>query len=171
MARPKKEITPEEKAKNRQRSNDNLMSVEDINARRTPEERKAAASKAGKKSGEVRKKNRMMMDMARKILEMPVSENYANVKAAMTRFGISEEDMTYANAVLSVMATKAMAGDVKAAQYVRDSAGLDPMAVMREEQFEYMKENGQNINVNLNGEIETRSRVQIYLPERDADPE
>ena len=73
--------------------------------------------------------------------------------------------------MLATMAIKGMNGDVNAAKFVRDSAGLDTMTVLKEEQFEYMKENGQNINVNLDGELTTKSRVHIYLPERDEDPE
>jgi len=164
-------IDIEEKKKRRQKKLDNLMSVEDINARRTPEERKKAASKAGKRSVEVRRQNKVMMDMARKILNLPVGESYANVKSVMARFGISEKDMNYASALLAVMAVKGISGDIMAAKFVRDSAGYDPQTILKEEQLEYMKENGQNINITMDGELTTKSRVQIYLPERDEDPE
>jgi len=161
----------EEKVKGREKSNQNLMPIEEINARRTPEERKEKASIAGKKSGEKRRNNRMMMDLARKMLEMPVGDAYKNHKAIMERFGVPNDEMSYAASILASMIVKAMAGDANAAKYVRDSAGLDSLTVLKEEQMEYMKENGASINLNIDGELTTKSRVQIYLPERDEDPE
>jgi len=157
--------TPEEKARNREKQKENLMDVNVLNSRLTPEQRREKASKAGKASVEKRRANRMMMDMARRILDMPVGEAYKGNKEIMRRFGIEENDMTYGLAMLATMAIKGMNGDVNAAKFIRDSAGLDSMTVLKEEQFEYMKENGQNINVNLDGELTTKSRVQIYLPE------
>lgn len=161
----------EEKKKNREKQNANLLTPQEVNSRLTPEEMKAKMSMMGKKSAEKKRNNRMMMDLARKILNMPVAEQYQNVKGIMARYGIPEDEMTYAAAILTNMTVKAMSGDTKAAQYVRDSAGLDSLTVLKEEQFEYMKENGTNINVSLDGEVTTKSRVQIYLPERDEDPE
>ena len=171
MASKKTQKTPEERKRSREKSNANLMPIQEINSRLTPEERKAKAHRAGKASVEKRRQSRAMMDMARKILEMPVGEAYKQNRSIMERIGIPESDMNYANAMLAVIAVKAMSGDVNAAKYVRDSAGYDPMSVLKEEQFEYMKENGSSINVTLDGEVNTKSRVQIYLPERDADPE
>jgi len=40
----------------------NLMSPQDLNARLTPEERRANASKAGKASGQVRRENKLIKD-------------------------------------------------------------------------------------------------------------
>jgi hypothetical protein len=40
----------------------NLMSPQDLNARLTPEERKANASKAGKASGQARRENKLIKD-------------------------------------------------------------------------------------------------------------
>lgn len=155
----------------REISNRNLLKPEEVNSRLTPEQRREKASKAGKKAAENKRKSRMLMDMARKILEMPVGDSYANVKTIMERFGIEPDDMNYGNAMLSVLAVKAMSGDTNAYKYVRDTAGMDANTVLREEQFEWEKEHGQNVNVNLDGEITTRARVQIYLPERDPEPE
>lgn len=41
---------------------DNLMTPQELNARLTPEERKANASKAGKRSVEVRRENKLIKD-------------------------------------------------------------------------------------------------------------
>jgi len=171
MARKKADRTPEEIAEARARQRANLLTAEEVNSRLTPEEMHEKMSMMGKASAEKKKKNRMMMELARKMLEMPVSNSYTANKEIMRRFGIQEEDMTYAVAMLASMAVKGMSGDVNAAKFVRDTAGLDTMTILKEDQLEYMKENGQTINVNLDGEVTTKRRVQIYLPERDEDPE
>jgi len=171
MPKKKVERTPEEIADARARSKANLLTAEEVNSRLTPEEMHEKMSMMGKASAEKRKKNRMMMDLARKMLEMPVSNSYTGNKEIMRRFGIPEEDMTYAVAMIASMAVKGMSGDVNAAKFVRDTAGLDSLTVLKEDQLEYMRENGQTINVNLDGEVTTKSRVQIYLPERDEEPE
>ena len=165
MARKKVDRTPEEIADARARSKANLLTAEEVNSRLTPEEMHEKMSMMGKASAEKKKKNRMMMDLARKMLEMPVSNSYTANKEIMRRFGIQEEEMTYAVAMLASMAVKGMSGDVNAAKFVRDTAGMDTMTILKEDQLEYMKENGQTINVNLDGEVTTKSRVQIYLPE------
>ena len=122
------------------RSKENLLTTAELNARFTPEERRDNASKAGKASVEKKRKNREMMD-----------------------------DMNYETAIITKMVTKAMDGDLNAAKFVRDTAGFDPLIVMKEEQLDHMAENGANVNVNLEGK--TQNRVLIYLPARDADPE
>ena len=169
MGKSKK--TPEEIEQGKAKRKENLMDINVLNSSKTPEERKEVARKAGKASVEKRRANRMMMEMARKILEMPVGDAYKANKDVMRRFGIEESEMNYGIAMLATMALKGMNGDVNAAKFVRDSAGMDMLTVLKEEQLEYMKENGQNINVNLEGELSTNSRVKIYLPERDDDPE
>ena len=157
--------------KDRSRQNANLLTPQEVNSRLTPEEMKAKMSMMGKKSAEKKKENRKMMDLARKILDMPLTDSYGNVKSILRRYGIPEEEMNYGAAILANMTVKAMGGDVNAAKFVRDSAGLDSLTVLKEEQMEYMKENGASINLNIDGELTTKSRVQIYLPERDEDPE
>lgn len=159
----KKERTPEEKAELRAKQKENLMDVNVLNSSKTPEERKEVARKGGIASGEKRRANRMMMDLAKKILEMPVSDAYQNMKVIMARYGIPEDEMNYAAAIMANMAVKAVSGDVNAAKFVRDSAGFDSLTVLKEEQFEYMKENGTNLNVNLDGKLE--EDVHIYLPD------
>ena len=171
MARKKKERTPEEIAKVRERQRANLLTAEEVNSRLTPEQMHEKMSMMGKASGAKKRENRMMMDFARKLLDMPVSENQPQLRITLAKLGISESEMSYNAAMIAIMLGKAMNGDVNAAKFVRDSAGVDSFTVLKEEQLEYMKENGQTINVNLDGELTTKSRVQIYLPERDEDPE
>lgn len=169
MATKKK--SEEEKNKGIEKRKENLMDINVLNASKTPEERRESARRAGIASGEKKRANRMMIELARKMLEMPVAEAYKGHRNVMERFGVPESEMNYAAAILTTMVVKAVNGDANAAKYVRDSAGLDSLTALKEEQFEYMKENGTSINVNLDGELTTKSRVQIYLPERDDDPE
>ncbi len=110
-----------------------------------------------------------MMDIARRILAMPLGEEQQDAKAIMLKFGLEDSDMNYETAIITKMVTKAMDGDLYAAKFVRDTAGFDPLIVMKEEQLDHMAENGANVNVNLEGK--TQNRVLIYLPARYADPE
>ena len=153
------------------RSIENLVTPDEINARLTPEERKENASKAGKASVEKRRKNRLMMDMARRILAMPLGEEQPDARAIMEKLGIESGDMNYGTAIIAAMVSKAIDGDLNAAKFVRDTAGFDPLIVLKEEQFNHMVESGANVNINLEGKANTSNRVLIYLPERDADPE
>ena len=172
MARKKKEEkTPEEKALARERQLANLISTEEINSRLTPEEMHEKMSMMGKASAAKKRESRMMMEFARKLLNMPISDNQPQLKIVLSKLGIPEGEMNYNAALVAMMLGKAMNGDINAAKFVRDSAGVDAFTVLKEEQLEYMKENGQNVNVTLDGELTTKSRVQIYLPERDPDPE
>ena len=136
-----------------------------VSMEQTPEERRKAASKAGKASGEARRVKRDQRDVAKLMLEMPVSDTQGRLKSSMKSLGCEEKDMDYWTAVVATMIVKAVGGDVRAATFLSKSAGYDPAQRLKEEEFEYMKQNGTNLNVSLNGELETKSRVQIYLPE------
>lgn len=138
---------------------------------RAEEEQRKIRSMGGKARWEKDRNDRMMIELTRKILDMPLSDSFKKQKGELRRYGIPEDEQSYAVSMLATIIAKAARGDVNAAKFVRDTAGLDPTTVLKEAQFEYMKENGQNINVNLDGELTTKSRVQIYLPERDEDPE
>ena len=159
----KVEKNDELKRKNREKQNANLLKPEEVNSRLTPEQMKEKMSMMGKISGEKRRKNRMMMDIATKILDMPLSDSYKNVHEILDRMGLPEDERNMAAAMIAMQAVRAATGDREAAKFVRDTAGMDSMMVLKEEQFEYTKENGTNLNVNLEGKLE--EDVHIYLPD------
>lgn len=76
----------------------NLMPVEELNSRTTPEERIERARKAGIASGEARRRKKSMKDTAKMLMEMQVvgETNKRNLK----NFGVAEEDQNYQTAII-----------------------------------------------------------------------
>lgn len=143
----------------------NLIKNEDL----TPEQRRENASKAGKASGEARKKQNEMKKAARLLLGMPLPESQESLRKVLKSFGVQDKDMDYNMGLIAAVMVKALKGDAIAAKFVRDSAGYNPELELKEEQFEHVKTNGSNINLNVDGSMEVKSRVQIYLPEIEDD--
>lgn len=121
--------------------------------RRTKSERREIASKGGKASGEARRKKRDMRQAAEMLLNMTVSSKQSTMKATLTALGIKEEDMDYSMGVLAAMLVQAANGNVKAATFLRDTAGQNP-AHQRDDEI-----------------TEDTTQVEIYLPEKEDDDE
>lgn len=112
--------TEEEKRAARERSNANLVPVTETNARRTQEERRAYASKAGKASGEARRRRKTAREIYEAMLSRPASYQVTG--------GLPDlpEGATNYDVLLARMMLSAQKGSVKAAQFVRDTAGDQP---------------------------------------------
>jgi len=95
----------------------------------------AMASAAGKvggvKSGEVRRKRRMMREAARDILNMSSGKlpGAEALTAALQAAGI--DAATVADALVLAQALKAANGDTDAAKYIRDTAGERPADLLQ----------------------------------------
>lgn len=98
----------------------NLVKNED----RTPEERRRNARKAGKASAEARRRKRDMRETFRDLLDMPLKEGDLDEVTALA--GANRKNVTVGEAIALVMAFKAVKGDVKAAEFVRDTSGQKP---------------------------------------------
>lgn len=122
--------------------------------RRTKSEQREIASKGGKASGEARRKKRDMRQAAEMLLNMPVSSKQSTMKATLTALGIKEEDMDYSMGVLAAMLVQAANGNVKAATFLRDTAGQNPAHQRAEDEI-----------------TEDTTQVEIYLPEKEDDDE
>ena len=79
------------------------------------EEAKKRGSKGGIKSGEVRRAKKTMKEMLDYLLEKEIENS---------RTG---EKVTYREAILTSAIKKAIKGDIKASQFVRDTAGEAPV--------------------------------------------
>lgn len=97
----------------------NLMSVEELNSRRTPEQHSADSSKAGKRSGEVRR----LRAAVKRVLETSLPNGMEELKEALEKAGI---DTTNDNGIAFAMVLKALQGDTSAANWIRDTAGEKP---------------------------------------------
>ena len=87
----------------------------------TKENASEMGKKGGRKSGEVRRRKRDMKTAMKLLLDLGVAS--PKVQQQMQALGINERDMTNQMAVLLSVLNQAMKGDIKAAEFVRDTAG------------------------------------------------
>ena len=104
------------------KQNDNFPK---LNASRTPAERRAAAKKAGKASGEARRRRATMRDDAIAILSAVV--NRPSLIEALNQLGIADKNPTIQRAILAGQAIAAIKGNTHAAEYIRDTCGEKPV--------------------------------------------
>ena len=102
------------------------MAYEDIKDKgfdsRTTEERQELARKAGKASGEARRKKKSMRETAKQILEMQVVGD-AN-RRNLDNFGIDKDDQNYQTAIVVRLMQKALIeGDTAAIKLIGDLTG------------------------------------------------
>lgn len=93
----------------------NLVRNED----RTPEQRRINASKAGKASGEKRKERKSLRESLLMLLKEPVTD-----KDGKELWKSSQE------AIVAGVIRRAIAGDVRAAEFIRDTIGEKPESKM-----------------------------------------
>ena len=89
-------------------NSDNLIP----NSERSPTELREMAANGGKKSGEVRRNKKTMRDMLDYLLEKDIT----------TKKG----DISTLEAIMVSMIAKASKGDVRAAEFIRDTIGQKP---------------------------------------------
>lgn len=119
------------------------------------ENAKEYGAKGGQISGEVRRRKKNMREMARALLDLPLTNKQTIEK--MKELGIDAEDTTNQMALLVRMMQSALVdGSVSAAAFLRDTAGYDNATMARmgfdtdEEDDElviYIPDNGRQIDV------------------------
>ena len=90
----------------------------------SPEEARKQGSKGGKASAKARRERKEMRDTFRNILDMPLKPG--ELEEITTFQGANKLNVTVGEAIALVMASKAVKGDVKAAEFVRDTSGQRP---------------------------------------------
>lgn len=80
-----------------------------------------------------------MKQAAKLLLDLPVSSNQQTMKAMLKSLGVSDEDADYRMGVLATMLVQAANGNVKAATFLRDTAGESPVTEMRKEELKQRK--------------------------------
>lgn len=106
---------------------------------RTESEQREIQSKGGRASGASRRRKRDMAKAMKMLLDMPAMDG---MSAYLQKMGVGELDMTNQMAMLSVMLVKAASGDVRAAEFVRDTAGYNPKIRLEEKRFQAEQEAG-----------------------------
>lgn len=92
--------------------------------RPTSSEARRLGSKGGKASGRSRREKRDMRETFREMLDMPLHKGA--VTSAGTMDGMEGENMTVGQSIALAQLRKAMAGDTKAAEFIRDTSGQRP---------------------------------------------
>ncbi|MGO4945894.1 hypothetical protein ACTQ50_05745 [Blautia sp. Sow4_E7] len=96
-------------------------------------EEREMRSRGGKKSGETRRRKKTMKETAKMMLDMEIPAAGKELKAKLKAMGISEEDFTYQSAIMVGILNQAMKGNVKAAAFLRDTIGENPLLTQDEE--------------------------------------
>ena len=75
---------------------------------RTKEEARERGRNGGIKSGEARRKKKSLKEMAKYLMESPVSNELPNVRDGLTRMGVPKKEQTYQAAVAARLVQRAM---------------------------------------------------------------
>ncbi len=88
---------------------------------RTEEERREIAKKAGQASGKTRRKKKAMREAAQMLLGLQVKN--PKVTDLLSELGIKKTDMNNQMALLVAALNKGLKGDIRATEFLRDTAG------------------------------------------------
>ena len=116
-------------------------------------------------SGAARRRKRDMRQAAKLLLDADVSPSQKSMRMLMKSLGIDEQDMTYSMAILSAVLLQAGNGNVKAAAFLRDTAGYNPTQQLQEKQFAYQKKRDRERVDDDSGESGDGGDVVIYVPD------
>lgn len=116
-------------------NNENLIKKED----RTPEERRKNARKAGIASGKARRRKRNLKNVAESLLSMNIPVEMESLRKGLEAVGVEEKDMCYDMAIVVAMFQKAVKGNVRAAEWIRDLVGQHADHELKEKEFAYKK--------------------------------
>lgn len=99
---------------------DNLVKAEDL----TSDELRNRAKKGGKASGKARRDKRDQKQIILEVLSMPLEDG--NVEKITSLAAAEGANLSINQAIVIQQVKKALNGDTKAAEYLRDTAGQKP---------------------------------------------
>lgn len=106
------------------------MAKEDLipQSERTKDEQKAIARKGGIASGKARREKKMMRETLEIFLSMPLKNGkFADVDSIRSFAALKGKNISVQEAIMIAQIQKAMKGDTRAAEYVRDTIGQKPV--------------------------------------------
>ena len=110
-------------------TNSNLIPFTEL----TEEQRREMAKKAGRASGAARARKKLMKDRLAELLALPMKAGRLT-RNVSSLAGFKDANVTVEERIILAIATKAAKGDVKAAEFIRDTIGEAPVQEMRVEQ-------------------------------------
>ena len=97
------------------------------NEARTPRERRENASKAGKASAKARREKKTFKAIFSAVLDMPIERGKStDLDQIRTIADAKGKNLTVQEATALSIAVKAVKGDLKAAEFIRDTIGEKP---------------------------------------------
>ncbi len=99
-----------------------------LNSKRTKAELSAMGKKGAAKAKETKKRRREIRETLLDLLSMPMKPG--KLSQASTISGLTGKNVTAGEAIALAMLTQALEGDVRAAEFVRDSSGQKPVQQM-----------------------------------------
>jgi hypothetical protein len=112
-------------------SKENLIPLDE----RTKEEQRKIAQQGGIASGKARRRKRSMKEAAQLILNLPAKENRRKL---LKSYGIEEKDCTNLMVIMAKAIQMASDGNLKAAEFVRDTLGENPKYKIYEKKLELL---------------------------------
>lgn len=102
---------------------DNLLKAEDL----TSEELRERARKGGIASGKSRRDKKLMRETLSALLSMPLKDGQAiDIEEIKNLAALKGKNISVQEAIMLAQIQKAMKGDTRAAEFVRDSSGNKP---------------------------------------------
>ena len=102
---------------------DNLIKAEDL----TSEELRERARKGGVASGKARREKKAMRETLELLLTMALKDGaVANIEKIISIASLNGKNITVQDAIMLKQIQKAMKGDTRAAEYIRDTSGNKP---------------------------------------------
>lgn len=93
----------------------------------TPEERAECGRIGGIKSGETKRRKKAMKETLDVLLSMPMkSGKFADIESIKNFASLKGKNINVQEAMIISMLQRAMKGDVKAAEWIRDTSGQKP---------------------------------------------
>lgn len=110
---------------------DNLISF----GERTEDEQREIARKGGVASGKARRRKRTMAEALQLITNSPVNAEQAKI---LQKYGFAERDCTYLMLMMMKAVQMASEGNLKAAEFVRDTLGESPQYKINEKRLQVL---------------------------------
>ncbi|MEE1064983.1 MAG: KGG domain-containing protein [Acutalibacteraceae bacterium] len=108
--------------------------------KRTKEERREIAVKGGKASGKARQNKKTIKEIARMFLYTPIRDEKLN--KILDDVGIPRDEQTYILIMIFQQIRKAANGDIKAAEFIRETIGENPRLKLYERRLELLNTDG-----------------------------
>ena len=142
------------------------------------EEAAKSGQKGGVASGASRRRRKAMKQAVNTLLgaglDTSAGEFLEIIRPRLMALGINEEDATFQDVLLAGIMLKAMKGDVRAAEFIRDTVGENPTLAIRKQELQLRKKELQlkeeqakkaESDADKPGADGDEERVHIYLPD------